>query len=113
MQGTTMPIADCFATIRVKAGVMGVSGVTSYTATPRATARVLPAASMKMLQSQTTATAVTPETPVTPNYDDIDWRDMFEERAAIMEYDGGFPRAEAEQQAQMLIDEMRRAKLLQ
>jgi len=30
---------------------------------------------------------------------DEDERDRFEERAAIMEYDGGLPRAEAEQLA--------------
>ena len=108
-----MPIADCFATIRDKAGVTGVSGVTSYTATPRAAAHVLPIASQKMVQSQCAVAAVTLETPVTPDYDDAYWRDMFEERAAIIEYDGGLSRADAEQHAQMLIDEMRDTKSIQ
>lgn len=37
-----------------------------------------------------------------------DWEMEFEERAAIMEFDGGLPRAEAESAARALIDERRR-----
>ena len=33
------------------------------------------------------------------------WRDLFEERAAIMEFEGGLGRAEAEQEAERLLGE--------
>lgn len=45
-----------------------------------------------------TATPVTPATPLW-NTLPLDIRECFEERAAIMEYDGGLARAEAERQA--------------
>lgn len=34
------------------------------------------------------------------------WRDHYEERAAMMEYDGGLSREEAETQAYLLISQM-------
>jgi len=34
-----------------------------------------------------------------------EWRERFEERAAIMEYDGGLPRPEAERRAEVLVRE--------
>jgi hypothetical protein len=37
-----------------------------------------------------------------------DWREVFEERAAIMEYDGGLPRPEAEARAEELVREAHR-----
>ncbi len=40
-----------------------------------------------------------------------DWMELYEERAAIMEYDGGLPRAEAEIQAGLEIDNLRRKHL--
>ncbi|MBU3655713.1 MAG: hypothetical protein FGM23_05075 [Alphaproteobacteria bacterium] len=49
----------------------------------------------KQIQSiVTTKTPETPETPETPHDDlpDTDFLDMFHERAAIVEYDGKFPR---------------------
>lgn len=109
-----MPIADCFESIRAKAGVTGVAGVTSYTVTHSAPAPVLPLALENTKQSQDNIDAVTPATPVTPHndYDDEYWQEMYEERAAIMEYNGGLPRSEAEQLAKQLVDEMRRAKSL-
>ncbi len=110
-----MSIADCFAFIRAKAGVTGVAGVPRNTATPRAIERVLPTAPEKTKQSQSDIDSVTPATPVTPpnDHDDEYWQEMYEERAAIMEYDGGLLREEAEQLAKQLVDEMRRAKSLQ
>jgi hypothetical protein len=112
MQGAIMTIADCFASIRAKAGVTGVAGVTRNTDTHAALAPVLPIVSENTKQSQGNVEAVTPATPVTPpnDHDDEYWEEMFEERAAIMEYDGGLPRSEAEQLAKQLVDEMRRAK---
>lgn len=109
-----MPIADCFASIRAKAGVTGVAGVTSYTDTHVTPAPVLPLASQNTKQSQGNVDAVTPVIPVTPlnDYDDEYWQEMYEERAAIMEYDGGLARDEAERLAKQLVDEMRRAKSL-
>jgi|JI6StandDraft_1071083.scaffolds.fasta_scaffold20767_5 hypothetical protein len=109
-----MPIADCFASIRAKVGVTGVAGVTGNTATHTTLAPVLPLAPKNAKQSQDNIDAVTPATPVTPHndYDDEYWQEMFEERAAIMEYDGGLPRSEAERLAKQLVDEMRRAKSL-
>lgn len=109
-----MPIADCFASIRAKAGVTGVVGVTGNTDTHAAHAPVLPLAPKNTKQSQGNLDAVTPATPVTlhDDYDDEYWQEMFEERAAIMEYDGGLPRDEAERLAKELVDEMRRAKSL-
>ena len=109
-----MPIADCFAAILAKAGVTGVAGVTRNTDTHAAPAPVLPLASQNAKQSQDNIDAVTPATPVTPhnNYDDEYWQEMYEERAAIMEYDGGLSRDEAERLAKQLVDEMRLAKSL-
>ena len=109
-----MPIADCFASIRAKAGVTGVAGVTSYTDTHATPAPVLPLAPKNAKQSQGNVDTVTPATPVTPHndYDDEYWQEMYEERAAIMEYDGGLSRDEAERLAKQLVDEMRRAKSL-
>lgn len=114
IQGAIMPIADCFASIRAKAGVTGVVGVTGNTDTPHTSSCVFPPALEKTKQSQGNLDVVTPATPVTPHndYDDEYWQEMFEERAAIMEYDGGLPREEAEQLAKELVDEMRRAKSL-
>jgi hypothetical protein len=114
MQGVIMPIADCFTSIRAKAGVTGVAGVTRNTDTHAALAPVLLMVSENTKQSQGNVDAVTPATPVTPlnDYDDEYWQEMYEERAAIMEYDGGLPRDEAERLAKQLVDEMRRAKSL-
>lgn len=109
-----MPIADCFTSIRAKAGVTGVAGVTRNTDTPHASSYVFPPVLEKTKQSQGNLDAVTPATPVTPHndYDDEYWQEMYEERAAIMEYDGGLPRDEAERLAKELVDEMRRVKSL-
>ena len=109
-----MSIADCFASIRAKAGVTGVAGVPRNTVTPRASTGVFPAVPEKAKQSQSDIALVTPATPVTPpnDHDDEYWQEMYEERAAIIEYDGGLPRDEAEQLAKQHVDEMRRAKSL-
>jgi len=40
-----------------------------------------------------------------PTWDDADRREWFEERAAIMELDGGLTRAEAEHEARRLLKE--------
>jgi hypothetical protein len=40
--------------------------------------------------------------------DDEDWAALFDERAAILEYDGGYPRAKAEALARAEIDALRR-----
>lgn len=37
--------------------------------------------------------------PGTSNYSEEDWQALYDERAAIMEYDGGLPRDEAEARA--------------
>jgi hypothetical protein len=113
MQEAIMPIAECFASIRAKAGVTGVSGVTSYTSTPCIAENVLPAAPRKVEHFQSHDVSVTPETPATPDNDDAYWQEMYEERAAIMEYDGGLSRDEAEQQAKQLVDAMRCEKASQ
>lgn len=34
------------------------------------------------------------------------WRDLYEERAAIMEFDGGLSREEAETQAYLIVSQM-------
>lgn len=44
------------------------------------------------------------------NWTELDWHDAFEERAAIMEFDGGLPRAEAERQARIDIATLRAPK---
>lgn len=36
-----------------------------------------------------------------------EWRELFEERAAIMEYDGGLSREEAEQEAEKIIQALK------
>jgi hypothetical protein len=109
-----MSIAECFASIRAKAGVTGVAGVPRNTARPHAPVVVFPCDPGKTKQSQGNIAAGTPATPVTPpnDYDDEYWQEMYEERAAIMEFDSGLPRDEAEQLAKQLVDEMRRAKSL-
>lgn len=53
------------------------------------------------------------ETPATPEtrsaeMDAADWRDVFEERAAIMEFDGGLSRADAERAAHEFIQQQMR-----
>lgn len=109
-----MSIAECFASIRAKAGVTGVAGVPRNTATPHAPVGVFSCEPEKTKESQGYIASVTLATPVTPSndYDDEYWQEMYEERAAIMEFDGGLSRDEAEQLAKRLVDEMRRAKLL-
>jgi len=53
---------------------------------------------------------VTPVTPVTPQnnngWDENDWQMAFEERAAILEYDGGHSRQDAERLAREEIENM-------
>lgn len=39
------------------------------------------------------------------------WRQRFQERAAIIEYDGGIPRAEAERRAEALVREAHRRQV--
>jgi len=46
-----------------------------------------------------------------PLFDEEDWRVAFEERAAILEYDEGLPRAEAEALAAEQIAQQRRQRL--
>src|SRR5262249_15824405 len=41
------------------------------------------------------------------------WRDQFEERAAILEYDAGYARAEAERLARAFVKEEARARVTQ
>ncbi len=48
---------------------------------------------------------VQPDPPVGPSEED--WTDLYEERAAILEYDGGWSREEAEQRAREEIASMR------
>ena len=45
-----------------------------------------------------------PESP----WSEEDWQTAFDERAAILEYDGGLPRDEAESRASSEIDEKKR-----
>ena len=40
-------------------------------------------------------------------WDEIDWRTEFEERAGILEFDGGFSREEAEKMAEAQVRQMR------
>lgn len=54
-----------------------------------------------------------PHVPLVPQESDIGgdearWRDAFEERAAILEYDGGFSRSEAERLARIEIEALRK-----
>ena len=56
---------------------------------------------------------VVPHVPLVPHENDIGWnearwRDAFEERAAILEYDGGFSRSEAERLARIEIEALRK-----
>ncbi|WP_234052692.1 MULTISPECIES: hypothetical protein [unclassified Xanthobacter] len=66
----------------------------------------------KTILYQQLADLVTPVTLVTPENDDAGdearWRDAFEERAAILEYDGGFSRSEAERLARIEIEALRK-----
>jgi hypothetical protein len=53
-----------------------------------------------------------PHVPLVPlendnGWNEEDWRAAFNERAGILEYDGGLPRSEAERQARVEIAEMR------
>ena len=41
------------------------------------------------------------------DYLEIDWLALYEERAAILEYDAGYPREEAERRASVEIDAVR------
>lgn len=43
------------------------------------------------------------------NWTDEDWKEAFEERAAIMEYDGGLSREEAERRAREIVGAQYRA----
>lgn len=49
-------------------------------------------------------------TPVTAEIDETDAQDFYEERAAIAEYDGGLPRAEAEALAAKALQEWRKQR---
>jgi hypothetical protein len=42
--------------------------------------------------------------------EEVDWQAAFDERAAILEYDGGLSRPEAERLAREQIDQQRRGK---
>lgn len=46
--------------------------------------------------------------PLPLEWSEDDWRYAFEERAAILEYDGGYDRAEAERRARLEITAMKR-----
>lgn len=71
-----MSIAECFASIRAKAGVTGVAGVPRNTVTPRASTGVFPSVPEKIKQSQADIALVTQATPVTPpdEHDDEYWQ---------------------------------------
>jgi len=59
---------------------------------------------------------ISPKSPAKNSVSEVDtkseaWLEAFEERAAIMEYSGGLPRAEAERQAKVIcLDEFRRRR---
>lgn len=59
--------------------------------------------------------SVAPVSPVAPEndvaWDEEDWQAAFDERAAILEYDGGWPRPEAERLAREEIEARRAASL--
>jgi hypothetical protein len=61
------------------------------------------------------AKSVAPVAPVAPRndvaWDEEDWQAAFDERAAILEYDDGFTRAEAERLARDEISGLRAAAL--
>lgn len=76
---------------------------------PEAVTRVTPRKKPGLQNKPFRNNAVTPVTRVTPENSNIEtdidpeeWREAFEERAAIMEYSGGLPRHEAERQARVI-----------
>jgi hypothetical protein len=65
-------------------------------------------ASIEIKQSQYLALSVPPVPPPNDHSGDEDyWRDEFEERAAILEFDAGYTRAEAETLARAFVKEAR------
>lgn len=54
-----------------------------------------------------TAAPVAEEEPASRTWDELDWRAEFEERAGILEFDGGFTRDEAERLAAAHVRKMR------
>ena len=95
-----MLIADCFASIRAKCINTGTHRTGNSVALP------MP---VKSEQSQPVTFPATPATPETPcnGHDAAYWQEIYEERAAIMEFDGGLARAEAERLAKDDVDALR------
>ena len=89
-----MKIADNFVSIRAK-----------YTGTHGTGGGVALLVAEKEKQAQPVTIPSTPATPGTPP--DEYWQEMYEERAAIMEFDGGVARAEAERLAKEQVDALR------
>src|SRR4051794_35811503 len=98
-----MPDLGRFAQLAERAGVPPVP--------PTHFAGGTAAASIEITQYQYVALSVPPVPPVPPPNNDAGdeyyWRDEFEERAAILEYDAGYTRAEAEMLARAFVKEAR------
>lgn len=54
-----------------------------------------------------TAPRMAPTIDLYASWDEEDWRAAFEERAGVLEYDGGYSRQDAERLARIEIDEWR------
>jgi len=108
-----MPIHEHFAGLRDRLGVHGMPMEamgcrrTVHTANTGAPLGVAMPENEKSSETQDDAGHETPATPETPYHahDAHDWREMYEERAAIMEFDGGLPRLEAERLAYEFIQQ--------
>jgi len=95
-----MPIHDCFTGLRDRLGNKAglLSSHAAHTTNTSAFVSVSSTAAEKTHKAQRGIPAATPVTPETPSSgDDIEyWREAYEERAAIYEFDGRHSRSEAE-----------------
>jgi hypothetical protein len=108
-----MSIHECFAGLRDRLGVRGVPvmvlslPLVGHTGNTTISSGVPALEKVKSHTLQCDKNVETPATPGTPPYvrTKEDWRDMYEERAAIMEFDGGLSRADAEHAANEFIQQ--------
>ena len=111
-----MSIHECFSGLRDRLGVRGGPGMglplpqAGHTGNTPAPPGVPAAAEEKHHELQGDKKEETPATPGTPPYvyADDDWQELYEERAAIMEFDGGLSRPDAERAAHEFIQQQMR-----
>ena len=92
-----MTISDCFKPLYDRLAVRN-----THNTNPTPTSEVK--GEEKSVKIQIVEKSITPLTPKTPSFNEY-WKERYEERAAILEFEGEMSRQEAEKQAVKMIEE--------